>query len=185
MTIYPKDTVSFSKKSPSLKKTQIHGGISFWIIFFSVKRYKCFYLLTEMAATRRGYACPRPSHRHYDGGGERRPCKRRQLHREGHHVRAAGRKLDGDTYNMTVCPCLYPSIVCQAIDDEGPHNGATSRQIPDIMATFKLKMGISNYAILNALRKKEEMMKAWSGAATAPSSGSDTTDWWHTKQHSQ
>ena len=59
---------------------------------------------------------------------------------------------------MTVCPCLYPSIVCRAIDDDGPHNGATSRQIMEIMASFKLKMGISNYAILNALRKKEEMM---------------------------
>ena len=67
-------------------------------------------------------------------------------------------KLDGDTYNMTVCPCLYPSIVCPAIDGDGPHNGATSRQIPDIMAAFKLKMGMSNYAILNMLRKKEEMM---------------------------
>ena len=44
---------------------------------------------------------------------------------------------------MTVCPCLYPSIVCQAIDGDGPQNGATSRQIPDIMAAFK---------------KKEEMM---------------------------
>ena len=67
-------------------------------------------------------------------------------------------KLDGDTYDMTVCPCLYPSIVCRAIDDGAPHNGATSCQITEIMASFKLKMGISNYAILNSLRKKEEMM---------------------------
>ena len=39
-----------------------------------------------------------------------------------------------------------------------PPNGATSRQITEIMASFKLKMGISNYATLNALRKKEDMM---------------------------
>ena len=47
---------------------------------------------------------------------------------------------------------------CRAIDDDGPHNGATSCQISDIMASFKLKMGMNNYAILNALRRKEEMM---------------------------
>ena len=36
------------------------------------------------------------------------------------------------------------------------------------MATFKLKMGMSNYAILNALRKKEEMMvMAQQGQAAA------------------
>ena len=36
------------------------------------------------------------------------------------------------------------------------------------MAAFKLKMGISNYAILNALRKKEEMMvMAQQGQAAA------------------
>ena len=35
-------------------------------------------------------------------------------------------KLDGDTYNMTVCPCLYLSILCPALHDDGPHNGATS-----------------------------------------------------------
>ena len=28
----------------------------------------------------------------------------------------------------------------------------------EIMASFKLKMGISNYAILNALRKRKEIM---------------------------
>ena len=102
---------------------------------------------------------------------------------------------------MTVCQCLYPSIVCRALDDGGPHNGATSRQITDIMAAFKLKMGMSDYAILNELLKKEEMMViAQQGQAAAdhdnaeqvaegeqevaPSSGSDTTDCWHIQQHS-
>ena len=51
-----------------------------------------------------------------------------------------------------------PSIVCRAIDGDGPHNRATSRQTTEVMASFKLKMGISNYAILNALRKRKEMM---------------------------
>ena len=67
-------------------------------------------------------------------------------------------KMDGDTYNMAVCPCFYPSIVCRAIDDNAPHNRPTSQQTTKIMASFKLKMGISKYTILNALRKKEEMM---------------------------
>ena len=69
-------------------------------------------------------------------------------------------------------------------------------------------MGISNYAILNALRKKEEMMAlAQQGQEVAaadhddaeqvaqgeqevelqppPLSGSDTANWWHSKQHTQ
>ena len=29
-------------------------------------------------------------------------------------------KMDGDTYNMAVCPCFYPSIVCRAIGDDAP-----------------------------------------------------------------
>ena len=79
----------------SHKKMQIHSGIFFWIIFFAVKKYKYFYFLTEMATTRRRPTGPRPSHRHYDDEGERRPCICWQLHREGHHIRrwAGGGKL--------------------------------------------------------------------------------------------
>ena len=40
---------------------------------------------------------------------------------------------------------------------DGPHNGTTSRQTTEIMTIFMLKMGINNYTILNALRKREEM----------------------------
>ena len=67
-------------------------------------------------------------------------------------------KLNGDTYDMTVCQCFYPSIVCTAMEDEAAHNGATSRQIQEIIAGFKVKMGTNNYAILNALRKIEEVV---------------------------
>ena len=42
-------------------------------------------------------------------------------------------KLNGDTYDMTVCPCFYPSIVCRAMDDEAAHNRATSNQIQEII----------------------------------------------------
>ena len=26
-------------------------------------------------------------------------------------------KINGDTYDLTVCPCLHPSIICRAMDD--------------------------------------------------------------------
>ena len=129
-----------------------------------------------MAATRR--TCPnspRPSHRHYDGEGEDPADVDSYIEKAVTYVYGQLDKswvdcfkLDRDTYNMRFCSCLYTSIVGWAIDDDDPHNGATSFQIPDIMAAFKLKMGISNYAILNSLRKKEEMMvMAQQGQAAA------------------
>ena len=66
-------------------------------------------------------------------------------------------ELSDDTYEMTVCPCLYPSIVCRAMDDEADQDGATSWQVMEIITGFKASMG-TNYRILNALRKKEEVV---------------------------
>ena len=65
-------------------------------------------------------------------------------------------KLNGDTYDMTVCPYFYPSIICRAMDDEAAHNRATSKLIQEIITVFKVKMGSNNYVILNALQKMEE-----------------------------
>ena len=65
-------------------------------------------------------------------------------------------RMNRDTYDMTVCPCFYPSIVCRAMDDEAAHNRATSKQIQEIITGFKVKMGSNNYTILNALRKIEK-----------------------------
>ena len=60
----------------------------------------------------------------------------------------------GDSYGMTACPCLLPSIVCRSIDDDA-HNGA--RQTTKIMAIFNEKIGANNCVILNVLRRKEEL----------------------------
>ena len=54
--------------------------------------------------------------------------------------------ITGDSYGMTVCTCLLPSIVCRSTLDE-PHNVATSKQTGEIMDIFK-KMGAHNYVIL-------------------------------------
>ena len=41
-----------------------------------------------------------------------------------------------------------------------PHNVATSRQTGETMVIFKTKMGLQNYVILNALRRKNEQRVA-------------------------
>ena len=90
--------------------------------------------------------------------------------------------IEGDTYGMAVCPCLYPSIVCRAIDGDG-HNGTTSRQTTKVMTSFKLKMGVTNYVILNALQRKEELMAtAQQGGAAAAADPDDVARVAHREQ---
>ena len=64
-------------------------------------------------------------------------------------------KLNGETYKVTLCPCLHPSIVCRAMDEELPHNRTTSKQVQDMITSFKHKMG-DNILIINAQRKLDE-----------------------------
>ena len=42
------------------------------------------------------------------------------------------------------------------MDDEAPHNKTRSKQVQDMITSFKLKMGYNNFLITNALRKLEE-----------------------------
>ena len=65
-------------------------------------------------------------------------------------------KINGDAYELTVCPCHHPSIVCRAMDDEAAHNKTTSKQVQDMITSFKLQMGYNNFMIMNALRRLEE-----------------------------
>ena len=80
--------------------------------------------------------------------------------------------ITSDSYDLTVCTCLLPSIICKSMIDE-PHNVATSRQTGETMEIFKEKMGAQNYVILNALRRKDEqrvvVTTKESSAAAAPS----------------
>ena len=76
-----------------------------------------------------------------------------------------------DSYELTSCTCLLPTIVCRSMVDE-PHNVATSRQTGETMVIFKTKMGLQNYVILNALRRKNKQRVANtqdSSAAAGPS----------------
>ena len=66
---------------------------------------------------------------------------------------------------------LFTPKVCRSMVDE-PRNIATSRQTGETMMTYKKKMGLQNYKILNALRRKNEQRVAntqESSAAAAPS----------------
>ena len=85
----------------------------------------------------------------------------------------------GESYNLTSCTCMLPTIVCQAMTEEHHnHNTASSRQSRDTMTTFKKKIGLQNYKILNALRhkaEKEERITAntQEGKAASPSRAQD------------
>ena len=80
--------------------------------------------------------------------------------------------ITSDSYELTSCTCLLPTIVCRSMVDE-PHNVATSRQTGETMVIFKTKMGLQNYVILNALRRKNEQSCSGytqdSSAAAGPS----------------
>ena len=65
-------------------------------------------------------------------------------------------KLNGATYDVNVCPCFHSAIICRAMDEELPHSKATSRQVNDMVASFKNQIGDTNFLIVNALRKLEE-----------------------------
>ena len=81
-----------------------------------------------------------------------------------------------DSYELTVCTCLLPTIICRLMIDE-PHNVATSRQTGETMEIFKTKMGVQKYVILIALRRKDEQrvavtnQESSAAAAAAPSGG--------------
>ena len=47
-------------------------------------------------------------------------------------------KINDGTYNLTVCPCLHPSIICRAMDDEAAHNRATRKQVQEMITGFKI-----------------------------------------------
>ena len=67
--------------------------------------------------------------------------------------------IKSDSYELTNCTCLLPTIICRSIVDE-PHNVATSIKTDETMAIFETKMGLQNYVILNSLRRKNEQRVA-------------------------
>ena len=100
-----------------------------------------------------------------------------QGRRGADHTAMSG--MMGESYDLTSCTCMLPTIVCQAMTEEHHnHNTASSRQSRDTMTTFKKKIGLQNYKILNALRhkaEKEERITAntQEGKAASPSRAQD------------
>ena len=68
--------------------------------------------------------------------------------------------LNNKVYDENICPCLHPTIICRAIDEENPHRPASSRNTNDMVDDFMKEVGTSNFLIMNALRKQKEDREA-------------------------
>ena len=65
-------------------------------------------------------------------------------------------QLNGDIYEVDVCDCYLPSIVCRTMPDEEPHSKAPSKTTNTMIEALKTSMGASNYNIINELRRKRD-----------------------------
>jgi hypothetical protein len=65
-------------------------------------------------------------------------------------------QLNGDIYEVNVCDCYLPSIVCRTMPDEEPHSKAPSKTTNTMIEALKTSMGASNYNIINELRRKRD-----------------------------
>ena len=75
-------------------------------------------------------------------------------------------KLNGDTYEVNVCECFLPTIVCRTLWEDEPHSKAPSKSTNAMIDALKTSMGADNYNIVNELRKIEHQ-RATARAATA------------------
>jgi len=75
-------------------------------------------------------------------------------------------RLNGDTYEVNVCECLLPTIVCRTLGEDEPHYKAPSKTTNAMIDALKTSMGTDNNNIVNELRKIEDQ-RATARAATA------------------
>ena len=68
--------------------------------------------------------------------------------------------LNGRVYDVNICPCFHPSIICRATGEENPHKLASSKKTNDMVDDFIEEMGARNFRIMNALRKQKEDREA-------------------------
>jgi hypothetical protein len=68
--------------------------------------------------------------------------------------------LNNKVYDVNICPCFHPTIICRAISEENPHRPTSSRNTNDMVDDFMTEMGTSNFLIMNALRKQKEDKEA-------------------------
>ena len=64
--------------------------------------------------------------------------------------------LNAKVYDVNICPCNHPSIICRAVGEENPHKPASSRKTNNMADDFIQDMGARNFRIMNALRKQRE-----------------------------
>ena len=76
-------------------------------------------------------------------------------------------QLNGDTYEVNVCDCFLPTIVCRSIGEEEPHSKAPSKSTNAMIESLKTSMGADNYNIVNELRKREDRAATAQAAAAA------------------
>ena len=109
-------------------------------------------------------------------------------------------RLNGDTYEVNVCECFLPTIVCRTLGEDEPHSKAPSKSTNAMIDALKTSMGTDNYNIVNELRKIEDQ-RATARAATAqaaaaahrgqlsapggPSNGEISAGGRHCKQHAR
>ena len=98
-------------------------------------------------------------------------------------------RLNGNTYEVNVCECLLPTIVCRTLGEDEPHSKAPSKTTNAMIEALKTEMGTDNYRIINELRKKEDQritaQAATARAAAGPSSGKTAAGGRHRKQHAR
>ena len=68
--------------------------------------------------------------------------------------------LNNKVYDVNICPCFHPTIMCRAMGEESPHKPASSKYTNDMVDDFTKEMGTSNFLIMNALRKQKEDREA-------------------------
>ena len=59
-------------------------------------------------------------------------------------------QLNGDIYEVNVCDCFLPTIVCRTMPEEEPHSKAPSKTTNTMIEALKTSMGASNYNIVNS-----------------------------------
>ena len=57
-------------------------------------------------------------------------------------------QLNGDIYEVNVCDCFLPTIVCRTMLEEEPHSKAPSKSTNTMIEALKTSMGASNYNII-------------------------------------
>ena len=53
-------------------------------------------------------------------------------------------RLNGNIYEVNVCECLHPTIVCRTQGEDEPHTIAPSRTTNSVIEALKRKMGNDN-----------------------------------------